>query len=118
MKKTTLVFLLILCAFCFFAACQKKEAIHNGDILSQPDEQGRYAFDAKVLDAKENGAALLESVTEGLASIPYGSQVWLGAQPSSPSFEKGDTIRVYFDGMVMETYPLQLSKVYEVILLD
>jgi len=44
-------------------------------------------------------------------------QYWISLPDGTPAFRVGDEVTVRFDGMVAETYPMQIHTVYSVILL-
>ena len=95
---------------CNKAALEYYAAGTNADTSTQPST----VFTARVMQI--SGGALLVQPTQG-TSFPDGScPVSLPASslPSSQTPAVGDLLRIEFDGTVMETYPLQLGKIYSV----
>ncbi len=81
-----------------------------------------HSFDARIIEV--NGSYLLvECISCAENTISQGSQVSLSANRLSPDndtavFTAGDVVRIYYDGYVMESYPLQLGTVYAVVSTD
>ena len=72
-------------------------------------------FEAKVVEV--NGDSLLVEVTDSLDSLlSIGTRASLSS--GGIAFEVGDSIKVTFDGVVQETYPVQLPNVLGVIVLE
>jgi len=81
------------------------------------DENYEYYFDATVTDVYANNHLQVECIASNCGSVTVGSRVSFSLTSakeadSLQSAAVGDNIRIYFDGMVMETYPLQLAVVY------
>ncbi len=71
-------------------------------------------FIAKVVEASGN-TMLVEITNSETSGITEGSEAWISSQKESnidySEFSAGDTVQVYFDGLVMESYPLQINSV-------
>ncbi len=109
MKKT---FCLFSALFLFLlAACGGQDT----------DVNGQDYFDAVVLDILDGGLSV-ECTSCESGSISAGSEVTVPlnvvSASGAPDVAVGDSIRVVFDGSVMESYPLQLGTVYAIYLLD
>lgn len=118
MKKIAL----LLAAFMFvvlLCACQGET---NVDSVATTEPQGTEVyFVAKVVEPGEK--TLLVEVTDvGTSNIPLGNQAWISSPKESnvsySGYAAGDYVRVVFDGMVMETYPLQINSVTYISLTD
>lgn len=114
MKKTALLLLVCMLAVSF-AACRAEAPSETEDKIGLAAEGAH--FSAKVIDIGEN--SLLLEITNGETSgISEGSEVWVSAREETAvdygSYAKGDTVRVYFDGTAMESYPLQINSATEI----
>lgn len=70
-----------------------------------------YSFEAKVVELyDENGRILVEVTEQGSSGLSVGTQAHL-LSTGMVAIEKGDTLKVIFDGMVQETYPVQIPNV-------
>ena len=72
-------------------------------------------FTAEVLEIQP-GSILVRAVTEKLGSVSVGSEAWIftaGAQMLCEPAE-GDLITIWFNGIVLESYPLQIPGVYRI----
>ena len=70
-----------------------------------------YSFEAKVIELYSDGGALLVEVTEqGTSGLTVGTQAELYSTGMT-ACEKGDTLKIIFDGVVQETYPVKIPNV-------
>lgn len=71
-------------------------------------------FIAKVVEVSGN-TMLVEITDSETSGITEGSEAWISSQKESnidySGFSAGDTVQVYFDGLVMESSPLQINSV-------
>ena len=85
------------------------------------DVNGQDYFDAVVVDILDGSLSVKCTACES-GNISAGNEVTVPLNVVSasgvPDVAVGDSIRVVFDGSVMESYPLQLGAVYAIYLLD
>ena len=86
--------LIILISLFVLVACQAPVSTQNVDL------------EVSVLH-KSNQALLVDINEHGLA--------WIS---STEEFEVGDVLKVTFDGVIMESYPVQLGKIYAIVKID
>ncbi len=112
MKKHFSFFLALLLIGSLFS-CARSVTDDSGMAQAvETDENGRYFFTAKVLSCTES--SLLVESTSSSGGIREGDQVSVSRQGLTDEVKKGYSILIFFDGLVMETYPLQISGVYEI----
>lgn len=71
------------------------------------------SFEGKIIEL--NGNQLLVEVTDsGDSLISVGTQVSFSAIAEN-GYEKGDSVKVTFDGVVQETYPLRIPNVLDIV---
>ena len=71
-----------------------------------------YSFEAKLVELYDESGALLVEVTEpGSSGLSAGTQAYL-LSTGTEAYEKGDTLKIIFDGIVEETYPVRIPNVY------
>lgn len=77
-----------------------------------------YIFTAKVIEIYDNGGLLVEVEDAGSTTITVGSQVSVPSKLSEDAdfteVKLGESVRVTFDGVIQELYPLQLPNVLSV----
>lgn len=107
MKKRITV-LLFICSLVFLFGCDKN------------NEKSQEYFNGKIMEVKED-SLLVECLDVTSGVVPEGQQVYVTRETVStecPSdLEVGDEIRVVFKS-VLETDPLQLDTVFNILLLD
>ena len=74
-----------------------------------------YSFTAKVVDKYES-SLLLEVSDAKSSNISEGSQAIISIKSDYPDCSVGDYVTVVFDGIVLESYPLQIPNVYSITL--
>lgn len=119
MKKIAL-FLAAFILAVLLSACQGETNVETSVTTTERQKTEVY-FIAKVVEPGEE--TLLVEITEaGNSNIPLGSQAWISSPKESnvsySGYAAGDYVRVVFDGMVMETYPLQINSVTYISLTD
>lgn len=70
-------------------------------------------FDAEIIEARDN-SLLVKVIESGDSGILLGSEAWISSGKSVidySGFSVGETIKVFYDGVVMESYPLQINSV-------
>lgn len=119
MKKIAL-FLAAFILAVLLSACQGETNVETSVTTTERQETEVY-FVAKVVEPGEE--TLLVEITEaGNSHISLGSQAWISSHEESnvsySGYAAGDYVRICFDGMVMETYPLQINSVTYISLTD
>ena len=114
MRKIIAIFL-VLVMIISLVACSKDDEKKNTDTYET--NEGEYCFVAKVLERNESSLCL--EITEPKNSnILEGTQAIISIKSEYPDCKKGDYVTVVFDGVVQESYPLQIPNVYSVTLAD
>ena len=100
MKKCLCVLLAVLC-FLSLTACKE-------------DSSEEFSFRATVLEVHQ-GYLLVEPV-EGSPERSSADQITLSLQEKTswPTPQVGDTVDVFYNGEILETYPAHISKLYRV----
>ena len=79
------------------------------------------SFHATVLAVNE-GSAELECTDKLTSGISVGERFTISTDTASsdgaPELAVGDAVRVVFDGLIMESYPIQLGTIFAIYLLD
>lgn len=75
-------------------------------------------FTARVLEVKEDGAALLVEPLEGEAERGSADRIVVTVNGEVPPLAAGDLVRITYDGMIQETYPAGISGTVSVEKLD
>ena len=84
-----------------------------------PDEgTGTAQFTARVLEVKEDGAALLVEPLEGEAERGSADRIVVTVNGEVPPLAAGDLVRITYDGMIQETYPAGISGAVSIEKLD
>ena len=109
--RRTLSFLFAMMLLLPLAGCKPGE--------TPPEEEGRAAFNATVLEVYEGGSVLVEPFADEEAILRSADRITFGknslvSDADMPELTAGDTIRVTFDGTIAESYPAQLMRVYAV----
>jgi len=118
-----LIAILLISAGAAASGCDAERS-HDatGDVLYSDKINEMEYIDAVVLQI--NGSSILARSTGGSSgAVGAGSELvfsiaGFAEDADFPQLKQGDSIRIYFDGMVMESYPLQLSAVYDVVLCE
>ena len=114
MKKFIAILLALFLAISMLA-CNKNDETQNTDTSDTNNE--KYSFTAKILEKSETWLLLEVSDAEN-SNILEGSQATIAIKSNYPQCQKGDYITVVFDGVVQETYPLQIPNVSSIIVLN
>ena len=110
MKRITAVLLTMLCVLAF-AACISGDGSKDTD-TAQP------CFTGKVLEKYEK-SCLLEVTDKGDQSLAVGDIVTVNTDiENCPEYAVGDHLTITFDGMLAESYPMQIHRVYSVAVTD
>lgn len=79
-------------------------------------ENGRVWFEAVVLEY--NGGSLLVKPCEGTNELRSSDKIYVSTKTENggelPEFQKGDKLKITYDGTIMESYPAQISKVFSI----
>lgn len=93
--------------------------IVTGCSISNPKQQSY--FNASVLEVNDN-SIMVECTKEFNSGITVGEKVSVATETvvaaAMPEMAIGDSIRVVFNGDVMESFPLQIGTVFSIYLLD
>lgn len=112
--KRLAFFSIALFALLFFPACAPKQVAD----LPEGDE---LWFHAKVIEVYE-GSCILEPLPDAEAVLASADRLLLGdavlQENGISGLSAGDLLLIAYDGMILESYPAQLSVVYSVSLLD
>ena len=73
-------------------------------------------FNAKVKEITEGGLLLVTyiDVAEGFVAMSEGDY-YVSTENLRDEVKVGDIITIWFNGLVMETYPAQLGEVYRIV---
>ena len=84
----------------------------NSADTSIPEEVLHFTAEVKEV---QDGSLLVTciSTADGFQELPQGDYV-ISTDNLQDEVQVGDTVEVWFDGMIMETYPAQLSSVYRI----
>ncbi len=119
MKKITLLLAALMLAF-LLCTCQSETNIDSSVTTMEQQVTDSY-FVAKVIEPGES-SMLVEITDAGTSNISLGSEAWLSSRKESNvsyyGYAAGDYVRILFDGMVMESYPLQINSVTYISLTD
>lgn len=74
-------------------------------------------FTAKVLKVTES-SLLLESEDQKESGICAGSQIYIPNQNLPEGISQGSVLQIEFDGLIMESWPLQLGRIYSITFVD
>ena len=91
------------------------------DTSEKLQEKEQVYFDATVLEVKKKSIKVKcsESFDSGIPVDEEFSVTTNGVESGElPDLNAGDHIRIAFDGIIKESYPLQLGKVFAIYLLD
>ncbi len=119
MKKITLILAALMLTI-LLCACQDETDVTTS--VTATEQQGAEVyFVAKVVEPGDK--TLLVEITEaGNSNISLGIQAWISSHKESnisySGYAAGDYVRVVFDGMIMESYPLQINSVTYIGLTD
>ena len=106
MKKTAALFLCLVCLLSLFACRADLDAGDEGQDILNP------YFTGRVIEAYENGC-LLEVTDAGNTQLTVGERAHVNTDVlNCPAYGAGDYLTVSFDGVVAESYPLQILNVY------
>lgn len=103
MKKLLILVLTVICMLSVFA-CNKNQVY----------------FDATVIENNVVDLYTVEVTDKGTSGISPTSKAFIYGDKlpkNTPEFNVGDSIRVYFDGVVAEISPLDIGEVYKVEIL-
>ena len=108
MKKATTLLLVLFCITVMLTACQAE----SPDPSDKPVDQ--HYFSGRVIEAY--GASCLVEVTDmGNQHFKLGDRLVIHTNiENCPAYSEGDSLKIVFDGMVAESYPPQILKVFEI----
>lgn len=106
MKKTISLLLVLFCITALMTACQAEPS--DGNSVDQ------YYFSGKVIETYEK-SCLIEVTDTGNQSFNLGLCLIVHTNVENcPEYNEGDHLRIVFDGMVAESYPPQILRVFEI----
>ena len=91
-----------------------------GEEKTAPGEDGGAYFIGEVAGVS-NSTVLVKVTDGGNSGISKGSEAEVSVGDTDgdfPAYEIGDTVRVSFDGEVMETFPLRIKSVSEIVVTE
>lgn len=88
--------------------------IVGSDNSADNEKENIYSFSATVLEASDKQLLIEPSVD----SLEYKScsKIYIPLTDGTEDISVGDKITVVYDGLIQETYPAQISNVYEIII--
>ena len=101
MKKLLILFLSLVCIVSVLG-CNKKNQAY---------------FDATVIENGVSGSYTVEVTDKGTSNISVSSKVFVYGDKlpkDITELEVGDSVRVYFGGLVSEISPLDLEEIYKI----
>lgn len=112
MKKTISLILVLFCITVMLTACQAESPNPSDNSSGTPVDQ--YHFSGRVIETY--GKSCLVEVTDaGNQHFKLGDQLVIHTDVENcPEYSKGDSLKIVFDGMVAESYPPQILKVFEI----
>ena len=104
--KKCIALLLVICSVLTLAACGKEKAAEES------------SFAATVLEVHDT--YLLVEPAEGTWERTSADKIEVSLQDKTswPIPQVGDTVNVFYNGELMETYPARVGKVYSVEIVD
>ena len=120
-KKTVskMILSFILITVTLQSGCHKNTT--DSANLNSHQEKEQVYFDATVLEVKKKSIKVKcsESFDSGIPVDEEFSVTTNRVESGElPDLNAGDHIRIVFDGIIKESYPLQLGKVFAIYLLD
>ena len=100
MKKLLIPILIIICMLFVLGCSKKNQAYFDATVIE-------YSVDMYTVKVTDKGTT---GISIGERAFVYEGDL----SKNNPVISVGDTVRVFFDGVVMETAPLQLGEVYKV----
>ncbi|HZJ86678.1 MAG TPA: hypothetical protein VFC75_00505 [Erysipelothrix sp.] len=76
--------------------------------------QSRHSFDAQIEEVYDNSILVNRVDDETLLDELIMIETNIKNKNSLDSFKKGAIIKVSYDGIIKESYPMQLNKVYKI----
>ncbi len=112
MKKTISLLLVLFCITVMLTACQSESLDPSDNSNGTPVD--RHYFSGRVIETY--GKSCLVEVTDtGNQHFKLGDQLVIHTDVENcPEYSKGDSLKIVFDGMVAESYPPQILKVFEI----
>lgn len=113
MKKLIGFVFVFICVFALLG-CPRRTNVSIETEADTPTDT--YHFHAKVIEVHDR-YMLVEHLPDGKTLSADIIEVPFEEKTSWPIPAVGDTVEVYYDGTIMETYPARLSRVYRVEIL-
>lgn len=112
-KKILWIISGVLLLICFILVCFFKPMTMN-DIYSEPN------FSGVVTDVSDK--AIIVFVDEGEDELKSGDRMRVSLdvklEDSRTHFDVGDKVKVFYDGVIAESYPAQINTVYAILLIN
>ena len=115
MKKILFVLICALLACTLLSACDVPEGSEIVDV-SGGEAIKAVSFEAKVLEIAGD-KTILVSPDASSNEAKSSDKISVGVMSNS-KFKVGDTVRIYYGGEILESYPAQLADVYRIEKLD
>lgn len=85
--------------------------------------QNMVTFDAEIIEVYKDGKTVLVEPAEGSNERRSADKIEvslkdMGLVGKTADMKKGTKVRIYYDGMIAETYPAQIRGAYDIILLS
>lgn len=105
-------FFCLILVFVLLSGCTKKMDMNN--VTSEPNFSGTVD--------KVNEKSILVKVNEDEDEFKSSDLISVSLdvelKDSMTHFKIGDEVRVYYDGMIAESYPAQINKVYAIVIVN
>lgn len=93
--------------------------VYGGAQVPEEDSiSTEYKLAARVIEIQDNGGLLVEVTDQGSSGLSVGTQAVIPsgveAGDGNMTVDLGDTVTVVYDGVVQETYPVQLPNVTDI----
>ncbi len=122
-KKRTIIFIALGCVMCLSLtayACivtDSKESIQGSQPITAPALEGENTNGTEVLDVVKfkgkidsiDGDGAIVTPDEGEDIRSSGDAVRINIADYSKPLNVGDAVTIYYDGVIMESYPLQIN---------
>ena len=114
MKKIISLLLALSLIAIILTSCQNDLSGKINSANTDVPDDDQYYFTGKVVEIYEKGC-LIEVTDAGNQHLSVGNKVDVHTNiENCPAYSEGDSLKIVFDGMVAESYPPQILKVFEI----